>query len=112
MRIIKAVVRTDGSCLNHKKLFVMIPNGHILDARTEKGRQKLELLQGLGFRFSVNPTVLPYIQILEWEEDSLTELKQQEESILEAAETTDDDLEASSEEEKTKAPSRRRKNQQ
>jgi hypothetical protein len=111
MKVIKAVVRTDGSCLNHKKLFVMIPNGHILDARTEKGRQRLEMLQGLGFRFSFNPTSLPYIQILEWEKESLSELKS-EEIANEAAETPDSELDASSEEERIKAPSRRRKNQQ
>ena len=112
MKVIKAVVRTDGSCLNHKKLFVMIPNGHVLDARTERGKQRLEMLQDLGFRFSFNPTTLPYVQIIEWEEDSLPELNSKEEFASEAADTLDNDLEASSEEEKIKAPSRKRKTQQ
>lgn len=128
MKIIKAIVRTDGSCLNHKNLFVMIPNGHIIDTKTEKGVKMFNHLKSLGFRFSTDPAdVVPYIQIVEYKQDAtpapspdpepeiISEVlpepvKEAQDHEAPDAELTEDDG-ISSEIEKTKTP-RKRKSQQ
>lgn len=109
MKIIKAIVRTDGSCLNHKKLFTMITNGYIIDTRTEKGSKTLNHLKELGFKFSISPLPVPYIQIVEWQDDKKPVPEPVQELAEPAVELAEND-EVSFQEEKIRAP-RKRKSQ-